>query len=160
MLAVTKRAVGQHDVGFEQVVDREAVLAREVAGAAAERQARDAGASRRCRTGTARPNGCVAWSTSPDVQPGSTRTVFVAGSTRTPFIIGQVDHEAVVAAAKPGAVVAAAADRDEKAMFAPEVHGGDHVGDIDAARNQARPLVDHPVVERARLVVAVVAGLE
>ena len=37
--------------------------------------------------GTARPKACVAWSTSPDVQPGSTRTVRFAGSTRTPFII-------------------------------------------------------------------------
>ena len=36
-------AVGQHHVGFEQVVDRQAVLARQVAGAAAEGEARDAG---------------------------------------------------------------------------------------------------------------------
>ena len=33
--------------------------------------------------GTASPNACVAWSTSPDVQPASTRTVLLAGSTRT-----------------------------------------------------------------------------
>ena len=36
--------------------------------------------------GTARPKAWVAWSTSPEVHPGPTRTVRVAGSTRTPFI--------------------------------------------------------------------------
>ena len=37
--------------------------------------------------GTAIPKACVAWSTSPDVQPGFTRTVALAGSTWTAFII-------------------------------------------------------------------------
>src|SRR5262249_42321668 len=36
--------------------------------------------------GTARPNGCVAWSTSPQTQPAATRTVRATGSTRAPRI--------------------------------------------------------------------------
>ena len=36
-------AVGEHDISGQQVVDRQAVLAREIADAAAERQAADAG---------------------------------------------------------------------------------------------------------------------
>ncbi len=36
--------------------------------------------------GTASPKPCVAWSTSAELQPGSTRTVFLPGSTRTLFI--------------------------------------------------------------------------
>ena len=39
-------AVGQHHVGFEQVVDRQAALAREVAEPAAEREPADAGGAR------------------------------------------------------------------------------------------------------------------
>ena len=35
-------AIGKDDVGFEQVVDRQPVLAREIAGSAAKRQAGDA----------------------------------------------------------------------------------------------------------------------
>ena len=38
-------------------------------------------------------------------------------------------------------------------VVAAEIHRGDDVGDIGAARDQQRPLVDHGVVEFARLVV-------
>ncbi len=65
----------------------------------------------------------------------------------------QVDHQAVVAAAQAGAVVAAAPDGDEQALVAAEVHRGDDVGDVHAARDQARPLVDHAVVQRAGVIV-------
>ena len=65
----------------------------------------------------------------------------------------QVDDEAVVAAAEPGTVVAAAADGEQQALLAGEVHGGDDVGRVDRARDEARALVDHAVVERANGVV-------
>ncbi len=39
-------AVGEHDVGRDQVVDRQPVLARQVADAAAEREPADAGRRR------------------------------------------------------------------------------------------------------------------
>ena len=45
-------------------------------------------------------------------------------------------------------------------LLAAEVDGRDDVGDVGAARDQARPLVDHAVVERARLVVAGVSRLD
>ncbi len=35
----------------------------------------------------------------------------------------------------------------KQALVAAEVHRGDDVGDVHAARNQARPLVDHAVVK-------------
>ena len=62
-------------------------------------------------------------------------------------------------AAEAGAVVAAAADGEEQAVVAAEVHRRDDVGDVDAARDQPRPLVDHAVVERARRVVVGVAAV-
>ncbi len=43
---------------------------------------------------------------------------------------------------------------------AAEIDRRDHVGDVGAARDQARPLVDHAVVELARLVVAGVPRLD
>ena len=63
-------------------------------------------------------------------------------------------------AAKAGSVVAAAADGDGQAVVAPEIDRGDHVGDVGAAGDQQRPLVDHAVVERARLLVAWVLRLD
>jgi hypothetical protein len=49
---------------------------------------------------------------------------------------------------KSRAVVVTAAHRDQQTPFATEVHGGDDVGNIHTANDQARPLVDHAVVER------------
>src|SRR5262249_45601667 len=54
---------------------------------------------------------------------------------------------------EPGAVVSAAADGDEHLLLTPEVYGSDDVGDVGAARDETRPLVDHAVVESAYLVV-------
>jgi hypothetical protein len=36
---------------------------------------------------------------------------------------------------------------DQQALIAAEVYRGDDVGGVHAARNQARPLVDHAVVK-------------
>ena len=47
----------------------------------------------------------------------------------------------------------AAADGEQQALLAGEVHGGDDVGRVDGARDEARTLVDHAVVERTNGVV-------
>ena len=107
--------------------------------------------------GTARPKACVAWSTSPDVQPGSTRTVRFAGSTRTPFIIDRSMTSPSSQLPSPGPLWPPPRMAMSRPLLAPEVHRRDDVGDVGAARDQQRPLVDHAVVERARLVVVGVA---
>jgi hypothetical protein len=61
----------------------------------------------------------------------------------------EVDHQSVVATAMAWAIVAASTDGDKQALVAAEVDRGDDVGDVYAARNQARPLVDHAVVKSA-----------
>src|SRR6266436_685402 len=62
------------------------MLAREVSGAAAEREAGDTG--RRDNAGRhGEPVDMRAWSTSPCVQPGPARTEQAVGLTRAPFII-------------------------------------------------------------------------
>ena len=45
-------------------------------------------------------------------------------------------------------------------VVAPEIHRRDHVGDIDTAGDQQRPLVDHAVVEFAGIVIVGVAALD
>ena len=59
----------------------------------------------------------------------------------------EVDDESVVATPKARAIVAASTDGDKQSLVAAEVHRGDDIGDVHAARNQTRPFVDHPVVK-------------
>ena len=59
---------------------------------------------------------------------------------------------------RPGAVVAAAADGEQQAVVAGEADGRRDVVGVGAARDQRRALVDHRVVDRARLVVVGVVG--
>src|SRR5215472_698365 len=54
----------------------------------------------------------------------------------------------------------AAANGDEETVVAAEVHRRSHVGNIDAARDHQRMLVDHAIEELARLVVVGVAALD
>ena len=110
-------AVGQHDVGLEQVVDGEAVLARQIAGAAAERQAGDAGGRDDAeRHGQPEGVGGVV-----DVARRAARLDAHRPVRRIDAHAlhhRQIDDQAVVAAAEAGAVVAAAADRDQQALLA------------------------------------------
>ena len=79
-------AVGGDQVDATQVVDGQAVLAHQVAEAAAEGQAADPGVADRCPPVVARPYACVARSSSPQSTPPAARAVRRAGSTRIAFI--------------------------------------------------------------------------
>ena len=90
-------AAREHDLRLEQVVDREPALAGQVAEAAAEREAADAGGrddpARRREPVLVRSRA----STSPQVQPPPTRTVRAFGSTSIVLQRREVDDDAVVA---------------------------------------------------------------
>src|SRR5437764_1371266 len=66
---------------------------------------------------------------------------------------GKVDDQGVIPHAEPGRVVAATPDGDLEAVFAAETDTGDDVDGVPAARDGGRMLVDHAVVDGARLVV-------
>jgi hypothetical protein len=152
-------AVGEDDVGRDEVVDREAVLAAEVAVAATQRESADTrrrhDPGRRGQTEGMRGVVEIAeHGTAPD---GDERSFGI-----DPHAVHrrEVDHEPAVDASEPAAAVAAAADGDVEPLAPAEVHRRDHVGGVAAARDQRRPLVDHRVVEPARVVVAVVGRRE
>ena len=107
-------AVGQHHVHFEQVVDGQAVAAREVAEPAAERDPADAGGGDDA-AGRGQAEGMGGVVDVAEGAPPSTRAVRAAGSTRMPFIATQVEDQAVVAGAQARAVVPAAANGEEQA---------------------------------------------
>ena len=107
--------------------------------------------------GTARPCRWVSRSMSPRVAPPWTRTVRRRRVDDDGAHLGEVDHQAVVAERPAGDVVAAAAHRDEDVVGAGEVDGGDHVGRVAAADDQAGVAVDRGVPDPAGGVVVGVA---
>ena len=152
-------AARQHDLRADEVVDRQAVLAGEVAEAAAEREPADAG-GRDDPAGGGEPvlvRGAV------DLAPGAPAADAHGPRARVdvdPADRGEVDHEAVVDGAEPGAVVPAAADRDGEVAL-PRVR--QQAGDVVRPRglgDERRPAVDHGVVDAARELVAGVATLD
>ena len=150
-------AVGEHDLGREQVVDRQAVPAREVTDAAAERQPADAGR----RDDPARNREPVRMRRRVHLAPGRSSADANrarAGIDRDRAEQRQVGHDAVVDAPEAAAVVAAAAHRKRQVVRAGEGDHARHVRRARAARDHGRPLVDHRVEQRPRLVVARVVG--
>ncbi len=152
-------AVGQHDVDLEDVVDGQAAAAGEMAEPAAERQAADAGGRDDAgRHGIAeRVRGVI------DIAPCA--AAFDAHGLRHRVDANtlhprQLDHQAVVDAAEAAGVVTAALDGEQHLLLACEVHGGDDVGDISHARDEARLLVDHRVVDLAGFLVTGVGRLD
>ena len=103
--------------------------------------------------GTAWPKACVAWSTSPVMQPAPTLAVRPLGSTRTPLIAERSMTSPSSTLASPGPLCPPPRIAIGRLIVAAEIHGGDHVGRVDAARDQLRALVDHAVVELAGVVV-------
>ena len=138
-LARTLLAVGEHDLGREQVVDREPELAGQVAEPAAERQPADAGG----RDDPARGREAVLAGRARRPRPRCSRRrrgrSARPGRRRRSLHRREVDDDAVVARAEAAAVVAAAADRERQVVRARRsaIDRGDVVG-VGAARDQRR----------------------
>ena len=141
-------AAREHDIRLEQVVDRKAVLARQVAEAAPEREAPDAGR----RDDPARRGKAVLVGGPVDLAPGAAAADPDRPGLRVdldPLHRGEVDHDAVVARPEAGPVVPAAAYGDQEVVVARKA---DHLGDVlgaCAARDQRGVPVDHRVVDLA-----------
>ncbi len=150
-------AAGEHDLRLDQVVDREAALASQVAEAAAEREPADAGG----RDDAARHRQPVLVGRGIHFAPGA-----AAADSRRPgagvdldsLQARQVEDHAVVARSQPAAVVAAAAHGQRELVVAGEGDDFRDVAGVGAARDQGGPPVDHRVVHLAGLVVAGVLG--
>ena len=145
-------AVGQNHVRLEQAVDGEPVLAREVTVTAAQREPGDAGRRED-------PEG-------DGLTEGLGRVIDVAGRAARahshrpvlgvdPYALHrrQVDDQAVIDAGETRTIVASAANGDRKLVVPAEIHRRDHIGDVRASGDEQRPLVDHGVVEFARVFV-------
>ncbi len=146
------RAVGQHQLCLEQVVDREAVLPRQVPVAAAEGQAADAGR----RQDPARQGEPVLVGRGVDLAPRAAAADAHGLRVRVDGDLlqqSEIADDAVVDRSEAWPVVSAAANGDGQAVRSGE---GDHLRDavrIGRTGDQRRTFVDHPVVDGALLVV-------
>ena len=151
-----ERAVREHDVGFDQVVDRQAELPGQISGPSAEGKSGDA----RRRHDAERNGEAESMRRVVDVArraAGFDADCAAARVDANAFHRRKIDRQPVVDAAESRTVVAAAADRDWHRLLAAEVHGGDDVGRVGAPGDQQGSLVNHAVVELPRLLVARVA---
>ena len=152
-----ERSVREDHIGGEEIVDREAEAPGQVAEATAERQAAHTG---RCQeaegSGHAERHGRVV-----DVSQGASGVGadgVVLRVDRGAAQQRQVDDQGAVGYPEPSCAVAATSDGDLGAVLAAEPHAGDDIGDVAAARDRSRVLVDHAVVDGARLVVPGISG--
>ena len=145
-------SLGGHDVGSDDVVARESVLSHEPADAAAECEPADA-CDRVDSAGRGEPESLRGMI---DLTPrASSLRADTAGDgidPRTPHR-PQVDDEPTLAGGGAGDVVAGAANRGANLVRTRPLHAGDHVRDVDAARDHRRVALDVGVPELAYLVV-------
>ena len=150
-------AAGEHDVGLDQVVDRETELAGQMAHPATQRETTDA----RGRDDSAGRREPVLVGRRVDFAPGGATTdahSSCPGIDVDRLQARQVEDDAVVDRSQPGAVVATAAHREHEVVSAGERnHLGDVVG-VGAGCDQGRAPVDHRVVDVAGLLIAGVLG--
>ena len=152
-------AAGEHDIGLDEVIDGEAVLARQISHAATQRQAGDAGGGHNAE-GNGEP---VGMSGVVDIARRATSLDadgLARGIDAYALHGGQVDHQPIVDAAKAGPVVPAATYGNPETMLAAEVDRGDHVAYVHTPGDHQRPLVDHGVEEFACLVVVGIGPLD
>ena len=145
-------AVGGDHVAGAEGVDGEAELAHEVADAAAQGQAADAGVADEA-AGGGQPEGLGlpvemgVEAAALDLDRPGLGVDPRSGHCR------QVDHQPVVAHGVAGDGVPAAPDGRVEALVAAEADGGDDVGHARAAGDQRRPALDVAVPDLADLVV-------
>jgi hypothetical protein len=138
----------------DQVVDAEAVRARDEADAAAEHEAWDADG--RAPAADGNEAGVRGLQKKVEVAPA----VAGLGPDHRPFQVqalgghaGQIDDHATLVETVAGRTVAAAAHRERHLVLDGELVGGDDVLRVDTHRHDSRAQVDASVVDDERLVV-------
>ena len=153
LAGVDEPAVGGHEVGRDEVVAGQAVLAHQPADPAAEREPGDAG-RRDEATGHRQPEGLRLVV---ELSPGRAALGDDALGVRVdPDALHrrQVDDDPAVGGGEPGQAVSTTANGDLELLAARELDGGDDVGDARAANDERRTPVDHPVPDGPSRVVA------
>ena len=146
------RTVGEDDLRRDEAVYGQPERAGEVPHTAAERQSADAGGADD-PDGNRKPVLVCRLQHVLEKGPAADARHLRARVDLDRVHFGQVDHEPVVDRAEAATVVAAAPHCDPQPVLDAVAHGRDHIRLVEAVGDRRRPLVDHRVVQRARLVV-------
>ena len=153
-------AVREDDLGGDEVVARQSVLAGEPADAAVERQPGDAGhrhEAERCGEAVLLGRGVELAEQDPRLSPHGA----VVGIDVDVLHRRHVDDDAAITDREPGDAVAAGSHRHGQTAVPSELDRGDDVLGVAALGDERRaPMVEHGVVDLAGLVVVGVAGPE
>jgi hypothetical protein len=154
---VAELAVSGDDIGGDEVVTGQAVLARQPADAAAQGEAGDTGVGVGA-AGGGQAEGLRLVVEFPPLDAALSLDSAPGGVNPDTLHPGQVNHQAAIAYAVARDVMATAAHRHQQTVDAGEVDRIDHVGDASAAGDECRPLVDIGIPDLAGLIVARIAG--
>ena len=152
-VSAQEAAIGCHNVGGKQIIDGEAILADEVADAAAQGQPADADGAGVAEAG-GEAVGAAAFVYSPAVSPVSAQAVRCLVSMSSARMSARSRTMPPSADAMAGAAVAAAADGERQSGLACQ---RDHAGDIiraGDADNDGRTAIEAAVEDGARLIIA------
>ncbi len=156
---LAQRAVGRHQAHAQQVVDGEAVLARQPAEAAAEREAGDAGGgidSQRCGEAMRLRFAIEVGQQRARLDPRSALRRVDADLAHA----RHVEHQAALRDCIAGDMMAATPHAQQHVMRLREAHGGLHIARGLAARDQRGMPIDASVPDLAGFVVALVGLAE
>src|SRR5262245_14695779 len=156
---LNKVAIGQYDIGREEIIDTQPKFASEMPDSTAKSQSADASGRNdsawRCEAEYMR---CVI-----DVSPGASAPDNDRARFRIDtciFYRAEVDDQSVVADSQAPRVMSAAADRHEQIVLSSEVHGGNDVRHVRTTGNQPRLFVDHSVVHLTSFIVILVTRFD
>jgi hypothetical protein len=151
--------VGQYDVRSQQIVDGEAVPARQIPDSPAQGEAGHSGSG----NGSGRRSHAECMRRMVHFAPDAS-SIYAHGLCgrvhANAFHARQIDHHSVVACSETSAVVPASADGGKHVALSAEPHRRDHVGNVCASRYQARAFVDHAVIHFARGLVRRIVRLD
>src|SRR6266516_7844987 len=150
---------GSDEVHRQQIINGQAVLAHEPAQAAAEGQARQTSSAYgaggrggsiglRCLHKLAKPETCLS--------PGR----LLRWIDPDAFHAREIDDHAAIADGTATDAVASTAHRNAQVMVTSKLDGSDHIDYIDAADDQSRVFVDHPVPDLPGSVIATLVRAE
>ena len=149
----------RHDLGRQEVVARQPVLAGEVADPSAQGEPGDPGRADDAARGRQTVLVGRVVETRPLAATAGARGLRV-GIDGDLLQRTQVDHETAVVGAETRGAVRTAADRQVETLAAGDLDDGGDVGGPGTADDRRRPLVDHPVEDVPGILVFGVSGCD
>jgi hypothetical protein len=152
-------SVCQNQISSQKVVDRQAMLAREMPQPTSKCQSTNSGGrNEACGHGQTKSMRCVV-----DSMPRATAPhphCPIAGVDTGIVDQRKINYEAIITDAQAACVMSAAPHRNEHSILTAKIDCGEDVRGVGTAHDQARPAVDHAIIYLSCFIVALFARLD